>query len=58
MLGGVGLAGALAYSIYELRHPDEQYHPDPEKKTLVILGKLRLFVYARAVELRRGSDSN
>ncbi|KAJ6109424.1 External alternative NADH-ubiquinone oxidoreductase [Penicillium sp. IBT 16267x] len=37
-LGGLGLTGALAYSIYELRHPVEQAEPDPEKKTLVILG--------------------
>ncbi|KAJ5806506.1 External alternative NADH-ubiquinone oxidoreductase [Penicillium pulvis] len=37
-LGGLGLTGALVYSIYELRHPVEQADPDPEKKTLVILG--------------------
>lgn len=40
-LSGIGLTGALAYSIYSLRHPEEQYHPDPEKKTLVILGMPR-----------------
>jgi NADH:ubiquinone reductase (non-electrogenic) len=27
-----------AYSIYDLRHPEEQYEPDPSKKTLVVLG--------------------
>ncbi|KAF3398472.1 External alternative NADH-ubiquinone oxidoreductase [Penicillium rolfsii] len=37
-LSALGLSGALAYSIYELRHPEEQYEPDPTKKTLVILG--------------------
>ncbi|EEP78491.1 hypothetical protein UREG_03337 [Uncinocarpus reesii 1704] len=35
LLGGVG---TLGYSIYSLRHPAEQFVPDPEKKTLVILG--------------------
>ncbi|KAK2755090.1 NADH:ubiquinone oxidoreductase [Arachnomyces sp. PD_36] len=35
MLGGVGMLG---YSIYDLRHPDEQSKSDPNKKTLVILG--------------------
>ncbi|KAJ5578186.1 External alternative NADH-ubiquinone oxidoreductase [Penicillium hispanicum] len=37
-LSGLGLTGALAYSIYSLRHPEEQFEPDPEKKTLVVLG--------------------
>jgi NADH:ubiquinone reductase (non-electrogenic) len=39
-LSGVGLTGALLYSIYESRHPIEQLPPDPTKKTLVILGML------------------
>lgn len=39
LLTGVGLAGNMAYSIYNLRHPAEQFEPDPSKKTLVILGK-------------------
>ena len=34
-LGGVGY---MSYVIYMLRTPDEQYNPDPSKKTLVILG--------------------
>ncbi|KAK2734934.1 NADH:ubiquinone oxidoreductase [Onygenales sp. PD_40] len=38
LLSIVGGAGALGYSIYALRHPEEQYEPDPTKKTLVILG--------------------
>ncbi|KAL4768597.1 hypothetical protein BDW60DRAFT_225621 [Aspergillus nidulans var. acristatus] len=38
LLAGVGLAGNLAYSIYDQRHPTEQFVPDPSKKTLVILG--------------------
>ncbi|EEH03668.1 alternative NADH-dehydrogenase [Histoplasma capsulatum G186AR] len=31
-------AGALGYSVYLLRNPDEQVQPDASKKTLVILG--------------------
>ncbi|GES59112.1 alternative NADH-dehydrogenase [Aspergillus terreus] len=37
-LSGVGMVGALTYSIYDQRHPLEQFEPDPTKKTLVILG--------------------
>ncbi|PWY77358.1 NADH-ubiquinone oxidoreductase C3A11.07 [Aspergillus heteromorphus CBS 117.55] len=37
-LSSIGLAGVVAYSIYDLRHPAEQIVPDPSKKTLVILG--------------------
>lgn len=34
------LAGTayLGYEVWELRHPDEQFQPDPTKKNLVILG--------------------
>jgi NADH:ubiquinone reductase (non-electrogenic) len=39
-LSGLGLTGAMVYSIYSLRHPEEQFEPDPEKKTLVILGMI------------------
>jgi hypothetical protein len=38
VLSGLGLTGYLSYSIYTLRHPEEQIEPDPSKKTLVILG--------------------
>jgi NADH:ubiquinone reductase (non-electrogenic) len=38
-LSSLGLAGYVAYSVYELRHPKEQIGPDPSKKTLVILGR-------------------
>lgn len=38
LLSGLGLTGVLGYSIYEQRHPVEQFQPDPSKKTLVILG--------------------
>ena len=34
-------AGYLAYTIYLLRTPSDQYAPDPAKKTLVILGTYR-----------------
>lgn len=37
LLGGVGY---LTYTIYLLRSPNEQFNPDPSKKTLVILGLL------------------
>ncbi|KAM0246592.1 hypothetical protein ACHAQJ_010175 [Trichoderma viride] len=37
-LSAIGLVGYTAYSIYDDRHPNEQYEPDPNKKTLVILG--------------------
>ncbi|PYI08612.1 NADH-ubiquinone oxidoreductase C3A11.07 [Aspergillus sclerotiicarbonarius CBS 121057] len=37
-LSSLGMAGAVAYSVYELRHPVDQIVPDSEKKTLVILG--------------------
>ena len=37
-LSGLGLTGALAYILYSLRFPEEQYEPDPNKKTLVVLG--------------------
>lgn len=40
VLSGLGLTGYLGYSIYILRHPEEQFEPDPSKKTLVILGML------------------
>lgn len=30
----------MSYVIYMLRTPDEQFNPDPSKKTLVILGTL------------------
>lgn len=38
LLSGLGLTGYLAYGIYLQRHPEEQFPPDPNKKTLVILG--------------------
>lgn len=36
LIGGLGYT---AYSIYQERHPDEPADPDPNRKTLVILGK-------------------
>lgn len=39
-LSGLGLTGAMVYSIYSLRHPEEQFEPSPDKKTLVILGMI------------------
>jgi NADH:ubiquinone reductase (non-electrogenic) len=35
VIGGVVYLG---YGVYELRHPDEQPIPDPNKQNLVILG--------------------
>ena len=37
-LSAIGGIGWLGYSIYILRTPQEQFDPDPSKKTLVILG--------------------
>ncbi|RYP71703.1 hypothetical protein DL771_004654 [Monosporascus sp. 5C6A] len=34
----LGLVGVVAYDGYKDRHPHEQYPPDPQKKTLVVLG--------------------
>jgi NADH:ubiquinone reductase (non-electrogenic) len=36
LLGGVGY---LAYTVYDLRHPEDQFEPDPSKQNLVILGE-------------------
>lgn len=38
-LSFLGVVGFTAWSIWEGRNPSEQYEPDPNKKTLVILGK-------------------
>ncbi|CAG8957195.1 hypothetical protein HYFRA_00009396 [Hymenoscyphus fraxineus] len=35
MIAGVAYLG---YGVWELRHPEEQFEPDPNKKNLVILG--------------------
>ena len=32
--------GYLTWQIWALRHPADQFEPDPSKKTLVILGKI------------------
>lgn len=49
VLGLLGGAGYLGYSIYLLRHPEEQVEPDPSKKTLVILG-LSLFLVCNSID--------
>ena len=36
-LGGVAYIG---YTVYDLKYPNEQFEPDPSKKTLVVLGAL------------------
>lgn len=38
-LSVIGGSAYLAYGVWELRHPEEQFEPDPSKKNLVILGK-------------------
>lgn len=43
-LSAIGGVGYLGYVIYLLRNPNEQFNPDPSKKTLVILGAQRLSV--------------
>jgi len=37
-LSAIGGVAYLAYGVYDLRHPDDQFEADPTKKTLVILG--------------------
>ena len=37
-LSAIAGTAYLAYGVYDLRHPDEQFEPDPAKKNLVILG--------------------
>ena len=37
-LSAIGGTAYLAYNIYTLRTPQEQFDPDPSKKTLVVLG--------------------
>ena len=37
-LSAIGGVGYLAYNIYLLRTPSEQHAPDPNKKSLVVLG--------------------
>lgn len=34
--------GGIVYDGYIDRHPDEQFQPDPKKKTLVVLGEHRI----------------
>lgn len=38
-LSAIGMVGWLAYTVWESRNPPDQFEPDPNKKTLVILGK-------------------
>ncbi|PBP27973.1 FAD/NAD(P)-binding domain-containing protein [Diplocarpon rosae] len=37
-LSAIAGTAYLAYGVYDLRHPDDQFEPDPTKKNLVILG--------------------
>jgi NADH:ubiquinone reductase (non-electrogenic) len=37
-LSAIGGTAYLAYGVYEQKHPDDQFEPDPTKKNLVILG--------------------
>ena len=38
-LSAIAGTAYLAYGVWDLRHPDDQFEPDPNKKNLVILGK-------------------
>ena len=38
-LSAIGGLAYVGYGVWQLRHPVEQLPPDPNKKTLVILGK-------------------
>ncbi|KAL5329144.1 hypothetical protein ACEPPN_002654 [Leptodophora sp. 'Broadleaf-Isolate-01'] len=37
-LSAIAGTAYLAYGVYDLRHPEDQFEPDPTKKNLVILG--------------------
>jgi len=45
------IAGAayIGYGIWDMRHPEDQPAPDPNKKTLVILGKYSLIAATRSI---------
>ena len=38
-LSAIGGVAYLSYNIYSLRTPQDQFEPDPSKKTLVVLGR-------------------
>jgi len=38
-LSVIGGTAYLGYGVYEARHPEDQFQPDPTKKNLVILGQ-------------------
>lgn len=44
-LSAIAGTGYLAYGVWELRHPDDQFEPDPTKKNLVILGMCTLIAF-------------
>ena len=48
-LGVLGGAVWFGYAIYVLRRPDDQFEPDPSKKTLVILGMCGSALVGRAI---------
>jgi NADH:ubiquinone reductase (non-electrogenic) len=37
-LSAIGGVAYMVYGVYDLRHPDDQFEPDPTKQNLVILG--------------------
>lgn len=56
-LSAIGGVGYLAYTIYLLRSPNEQYNPDPSKKTLVILGaSLPNAIYTECYSVDRNQE--
>ena len=52
-LSAIGGIGWLGYNIYVLRTPQEQFDPDPSKKTLVILGMFTLWYSMAEVDLAK-----
>lgn len=45
-LSVLGTLAYTGYQIYNDRHPEDQQAPDPNKKTLVVLGRLGLFFFS------------
>lgn len=49
-LTAIGGTAYLAYGVYDQKHPDDQFEPDPTKKNLVVLGFYTL-LSLRSLEL-------
>lgn len=46
-----GFVGWLGYNIYDFRNPQDQFEPDPNKKTLVVLGTRHVTLFSWSLTL-------